>query len=74
MVGILLTRPEVRAVVAASAELYTLLEPGPVVPSRNSYLVTPVPADQVKVALEPVSVLPGVGEVNAAGTGVPDSV
>ena len=65
--------PEVRAVVATSVELYTSLEPRPVVPSRNSYRVTPLPAVQVKVALEPASVLLGVGEVNAAGTGVPDS-
>ena len=72
--GILLTTPEVRAVVVASAELYTLLEPGPVVPSRNSYSVTSTPADQVKVALEPVSLLPGVGVANTAGAGGRDSV
>jgi hypothetical protein len=39
--------------------------------------VTPPPADQLKVALDPVSVLPGVGlggMINTAGTGVPDSV
>ncbi len=50
--------------------IYTFVEPGPVVPTRISYKSTPTPADQVKVALEPVSVLPGVEVSNAAGTGV----
>ena len=51
----------------APAALYTSLEPGPVVPSRNSYFVTPVPDVQPKVAVELVSVLPGVGLVSVAG-------
>ena len=37
------------------------------VPTRIWYWVTPVPAVQVKVALEPESVLAGVGEVRVAG-------
>jgi hypothetical protein len=53
-------------VAVVEPELYRLDEPHPVVPSQSWYAVGPVPADHVKVALEPGSVLPGVGEVSAA--------
>jgi hypothetical protein len=50
--------------------LERFVEPTPVVPRSSSYCVTPVPAVHVKVALEPVRVLPALGEVSAAATGV----
>jgi len=40
-------------------------EPTPVVPNQSWYCVTPVPALHVKVAVEPGSVVPGVGLVIA---------
>jgi len=48
-------------------EVYRLDDPAPVVPSRSSYSVTPVPGVHVKVTLEPASTLLGVGEVIVAG-------
>ena len=45
----------------------TFVEPAAVVPTCRSYCVTPDPAVQVKVALEPVRVLPGAGDVRVAG-------
>jgi hypothetical protein len=48
-------------------ELYRLYEPTPVVPRFSSYAVIALPGVHVKVTLEPVNVLPGVGVVRAAG-------
>ena len=49
-------------------------EPTPVVPICRSYCVTWDPAVQVKVALEPVRALPGVGDDMVAGEAGMDSV
>jgi hypothetical protein len=38
-----------------------------VLPRKSIYLVAPVAAVQINVSLEPVNVLPGAGEVMAAG-------
>jgi hypothetical protein len=42
-------------------------EPTPVVPSDKKYEVTPVPAVQVNLIEVLLKVLPGAGEVSAAG-------
>jgi hypothetical protein len=49
------------------------LAPG-VVPSHNSYAVTPVPAVQSKVTVELENVVPGVGVVSTAAADVPEAM
>ena len=52
-----------------------LEEPTPVVPTYRPYWVAAgFEADQVKVAVDPGSVVPGVGLVMAAGATAPNAV
>ena len=56
----------VAEVAVVSPEPYRLFEPAPVLPSQSEYPLAPVAADQLNVTVEPASVVPGVGLVNAA--------
>ena len=60
----------VSEVVVSVPDSYTLSPPG-VVPMCRPYPLTPLPAVQLKVTVDPARVLPGVGDVKAAGTGIP---
>ena len=63
MVGRPVTLP---AGAVIGVELNRLYDPTPVLPIPSAYCVTPKPAVHVKVALEPVNVVFGAGEVRAA--------